>query len=160
MFNIVCFLSNLVTGASVSLADTRNHILRGIPELAGKAYILMLFICFSNVHIKINQVAEIQKPYGLKVPGKRNQYREGSTNQHFYLRGCPTERSFFPSLLMPVPFFHVTTRIKSKWAHHLHSQDITSNIGFLCQIIVLILGIMISQIQATRLSFLGVSLLF
>ena len=71
MFNIVCFLSNLVTGASVSFADTRNHILRGIPELAGKAYILMLFICFSKVHIKINQVAEIQKPYGCKGSRKK-----------------------------------------------------------------------------------------
>ena len=42
---------------------------------------------------------------------------------------------------MAVPSFHVTARAKPRWAHHSQCQDMNSDIGFLCQVILLILGI-------------------
>ena len=33
-FNIVCFISHLITGVGVSLGDMRNHVMREIPGLA------------------------------------------------------------------------------------------------------------------------------
>ena len=109
-FKIVCFLSRLITGVGVSLADMRKHVMREIPELAERGISRdAIHMLLQPLHKNSTRSQRYKSLIDAKVPGKRNQYWEGSANQHFLFAMVSYREDLLPSLLMSVPSFHVTT---------------------------------------------------
>ena len=80
----VCFISHLITGVGVSLVDKRNHVMREIPGLDETG------TSRDTIHILLQpprKTSTRSQKYkcltDAKFPGKRNQYWDGSINQHF-----------------------------------------------------------------------------
>ena len=51
-FTIVCFISHLITGGGVLLADMKNHVMREIPGLVERCISRDAIHMFSNLHVK------------------------------------------------------------------------------------------------------------
>ena len=73
-FTIVCFISHLITGVGVLLADMKNHVMREIPGLVERCISRDAIHMFFQPPRKNSIGSQRYKNLiDAKVPGKRNQ---------------------------------------------------------------------------------------
>ena len=73
------------TGAGVTLADIQKHLLENVPGLkvAGGIHRDTIHRLTVAPGKNSTRAARYKGLFDARVPGKRNQYREGNKNQHF-----------------------------------------------------------------------------
>ena len=99
----------------VSLADMRKHVMREIPELAERG------ISRDAIHMLLQpprknstRSQRYKSLIDAKVPGKRNQYREGSPNQHFLFARVSYREEFVSKFADECTFFSCDNMNKIK----------------------------------------------
>ena len=91
----MCFISRLVTAVGISLDGMRKHVMREIPGLAEKGISRdAIHILFQPPRKNLTRYEWYKTLTDAKFPRKRNQYREGSVNQHFLFASVSYREEF------------------------------------------------------------------
>ena len=90
----------------VSLANMRKHVMREIPELAERGTSRdAIHMLLQPPRKNSTRPQRYKSLINAKVPGKRNQYREGSANQHFLFARVSYREEFVSKFANECNFF-------------------------------------------------------